>query len=99
MPSTSAATMSLSTPPSRFPPIPADTAVVLIYNMIAIKDFSTGLARMNRPVLFAYQPELQPSADYLKSKLGDKLRLERFDGDGHALFVDDPEKFNHALEE
>jgi microsomal epoxide hydrolase len=77
--------------------VPADTAVVLIYNMIAVKDFSTGLARMNRPVLFAYQPESQPSADYLKSKLGDNLRLERFDGDGHALFVDDPEKFNHAL--
>jgi microsomal epoxide hydrolase len=79
--------------------VPADTAVVLIYNMIAVKDFSNGLTRMNRPVLFAYQPESQPSADYLKSKLGDKLRLERFDGDGHALFVDDPQKFNHVLEE
>ena len=79
--------------------VPADTAVVLIYNMIGVKDFSIGLARMNRPVLFAYQPESQPSADYLKSKLGDKLRLERFDGDGHALFVDDPEKFNRALED
>jgi non-heme chloroperoxidase len=79
--------------------VPADTAVVLIYNMIAVKDFSTGLAKMNRPVLFAYQPESEPSADYLKSKLGDKLRLERFEGDGHALFVDEPEKFNHVLEE
>lgn len=79
--------------------VPADTAAVLIYNMIAVKDFSAGLARMNRPVLFAYQPESQGSADYLKSKLGDKLRLERFDGDGHALFVDDAEKFNHVLEE
>jgi pimeloyl-ACP methyl ester carboxylesterase len=39
------------------------------------------------------------SADYLKLKLGDRLKLERFDGDGHALFVDDPEKFNHVLEE
>ena len=78
--------------------VPADTAAVLIYNMIAVKDFSAGLAKINRPVLFAYQPESQPSADYLKSKLGDKLRLERFDGDGHALFVDDPEKFNRVLE-
>jgi len=78
--------------------VPADTAVVLIYNMIGVKDFSTGLARMNRPVLFAYQPESQPTVDYLKSKLGDKVQLERFDGDGHALFVDDPEKFNHVLE-
>jgi non-heme chloroperoxidase len=79
--------------------VPADTAAVLIYNMIAVKDFSPGLARMNRPVLFAYQPESQLSADFLKSKLGDKLKLERFDGDGHALFVDEPEKFNHVLEE
>jgi non-heme chloroperoxidase len=79
--------------------VPADTAVILIYNMIAVKDFSPGLARMNRPVLFTYQPETQQTADYLKSKLGDQLRLERFDGDGHALFVDDPEKFNHVLEE
>src|SRR5580698_7382028 len=78
--------------------VPADTAAVLIYNMIAVKDFSAGLAKINRPVLFAYQPESQPSADYLKSKLGDKLRLERFDGDGHALFVDDPDKFNRVLE-
>ena len=79
--------------------VPADTAVVLIYNMLAIKDFSPGLARINRPVLFMYQPETQQAADYLKLKLGDNLRLERFDGDGHALFVDDPEKFNHVLED
>jgi non-heme chloroperoxidase len=79
--------------------VPADTAVILIYNMIAVKDFSPGLARMNRPVLFTYQPETQQTADFLKSKLGDKLRLERFDGDGHALFVDDPQKFNQVLGE
>jgi len=79
--------------------VPADTAVVLIYNMIAVKDFSPGLARMNRPVLFTYQPETQQTADFLKAKLGDKLRLERFDGDGHALFVDDPQKFNQVLGE
>ncbi len=79
--------------------VPADTAVVLIYNMIAVTDFSTGLAKMNRPVLFAYQPESQATADFLKLKLGDRLRLERFDGDGHALFVDEPEKFNQVLEE
>jgi non-heme chloroperoxidase len=84
--------------------VPVDTAVVLIYDMLAVKDFSVGLARLSgmktdRPVLFMYQPETQQTADYLKSKLGDKVQLERFDGDGHALFVDDPEKFNHVLEE
>jgi non-heme chloroperoxidase len=79
--------------------VPADTAAVLLYNMIAVRDFSPGLAKINRPILFAYQPDTQPSADFLKSKLGDKLRLEKFEGDGHALFVDDPEKFNRMLEE
>jgi microsomal epoxide hydrolase len=79
--------------------VPADTAVVLIYNMIGVKDLTAGFARINRPMLYTYQPESQSSADLLKSKLGDKVRLERFDGDGHALFVDDPEKFNRVLED
>src|SRR6202050_1656419 len=67
--------------------VPADAAAILIYNMIAVKDLSTGFARMNRPVLFAYQPDSQATADFLKAKLGDKIRLERFDGDGQALFA------------
>jgi non-heme chloroperoxidase len=79
--------------------VPADTAVVLIYNMLAISDWSTGFAKMDKPLMFAYQPDNQTSADFLKSKLGDKLRLEKFDGDGHALFVDDPDKFNRLLDE
>ncbi len=76
---------------------PADTAVTLIYNMIAVGDLSNALAKINKPVLFTYQPETQQTADLLKLRLGDKVRLERFDGDGHALFVDDPDKFNRAL--
>jgi non-heme chloroperoxidase len=84
--------------------VPADTAALLIYDMIAVKDFSPGLAilaamKPNHPVLFMYQPDSQPSADYLQSKLGDKLRLEKFEGEGHALFVDNPEKFNKVLED
>jgi microsomal epoxide hydrolase len=79
--------------------VPADTAAVLIYDMIAVKDFSAGLTRANRPMLFVYQSGSQQSADFVKSKLGDKVRFERFDGDGHALFVDDPEKFNRVVEE
>lgn len=77
---------------------PADTAAVLIYDMITVKDWSGAFAKINRPVMFVYQPEIQHVADLFKSKLGDRVRLEKFDGDGHALFVDDPEKFNHVLE-
>jgi non-heme chloroperoxidase len=78
---------------------PADTAAVLIYNMLAVQDLPAGLAKINRPVLFTHTPEMQTTADFLKSQLGDKLRLERFDGDGHALFVDDSDKFNHVVED
>jgi microsomal epoxide hydrolase len=77
--------------------VPADTAAILIYNMLAINDWSSGFSKMDKPLMFAYQPDNQSSADYLKSKLGDKVRLEKFDGDGHALFVDDPQKFNQVL--
>jgi non-heme chloroperoxidase len=77
--------------------VPDHSAVVLIYE-IAVKDFSAAFARIHRPVLFAYQPQSQDTANLLESKLVDSVRLERFDGDGHALFVDDPDKFNRALE-
>lgn len=79
--------------------VPTDTAVALIYNMISVTDFSKAFVRIDRPVLFAYEPVLQPNADFMKAQLGDKVRLERFDGDGHALFVDDPVKFNRMVEE
>ncbi len=79
--------------------VPTDTAGLLIYNMIAVQDFSAAFAKLNVPMLFAYTPGMQQTADLLKAKLSDKVRLERFDGAGHALFVDDPEKFNRVLEE
>lgn len=50
-------------------------------------------------LILTYEPALQPNADFLKAKLGDKVRFERFDEDGHALFVDDPVKFNRVVEE
>ena len=77
--------------------VPTDTAVALIYNMVSVTDFSEAFARIDRPVLFAYEPLLQPNADFIKAQLGAKVRLERFDDAGHALFVDDPGKFNRMV--
>jgi non-heme chloroperoxidase len=79
--------------------VPDDTAVVLIYDMIAVKDFSTALAKVDRPLMFAHTPQTQQTADLLQTRLGDNVRLERFGDDGHALFVDDPERFNRVLED
>jgi non-heme chloroperoxidase len=79
--------------------VPTDTAVALIDNMLSVTDFANAFARIHRPVLFAYEPALQPNASFLKAALGDRVRLERFDEDGHALFVDDPVRFNRSLDE
>jgi microsomal epoxide hydrolase len=79
--------------------VPTDTVVALIYDMVSVPDYPKAFARIDRPTLFAYEPAMQPNADFLRERLGDKVRLVRFDGDGHALFVDDPEKFNHMIEE
>jgi hypothetical protein len=35
---------------------------------------------------------------YIKAKLGDDARLEKFDDAGHALFIDDADRFNQLLE-
>ena len=79
--------------------VPTDTTVALLHNMVEDTDFSNAFARINRPMLFVYEPALQPNADFLKAKLGDRVRFELFDGDGHALFVDDPEKFNRVVDD
>lgn len=76
-----------------------DTPITLIYNMMSVADFSKAFAKINRPMLFAYEPALQPSADYLKAKLADEVRFERFDEDGHALFLDDPVTFNRMIDD
>lgn len=77
---------------------PTTTAVTLMHNMLANNDFADAFARVSRPVLFAYQPLLQEGANYLKSVLGDRVKLERFDAAGHALFVDDPTRFDSMID-
>jgi len=66
---------------------------------MAVKDYPEGLGKIERPVLCMYQPESQPIADLVKAKLGGKVKLARFGDDGHALFVDDPKRFDRLLEE
>jgi microsomal epoxide hydrolase len=79
--------------------VPDDTAAILIYNMMSMKDIPAGLAKMKPPVLFIYQPTSQGSADFLKATLGDKAKFEKFDDAGHALFVDDADRFNRVVDE
>lgn len=43
-----------------------DTAVAVLYDSISVTDFSMAFARIDRPMLFAYEPAMQPNADFLK---------------------------------
>ncbi|RZA09382.1 MAG: alpha/beta hydrolase [Proteobacteria bacterium] len=78
---------------------PTDAAVVILRDEIELIDFSESFKKIKKPVVFAYTPQLQKNADYLKEQLGDRVQLHRFANAGHALFIDDPKKFNQLLDE
>jgi len=77
---------------------PTNTAVTLMLNMATMGDLSSVLAKLDKPVLFAYEPQLAATAQIVKTKLP-SARIENFEDAGHALFVDDAERFNKLLDE
>jgi non-heme chloroperoxidase len=78
--------------------VPTNTAVALLVGLF-VSDYRPVLAKIKVPVLIcaAKNPYMAPIVDMQKAIPGS--RLEVFDGDGHALFVDDPDKFNALLED
>jgi non-heme chloroperoxidase len=78
---------------------PSNSASSLIYAMVAVQDWSPSLSKLNnKAVMFVYNPNMQKTADLLKSKIPG-VRLEMFSDTGHALFVDDAPKFNKLLDD
>jgi len=78
--------------------VPTNTAVALLAGYFAA-DYRPLLPRLDRPTLIcaAKGPYMGTIAD-MQAKIPG-AQLEIFDGDGHALFVDDPDKFNATLED
>jgi len=77
---------------------PTNSAMALMMGSLAHLDGSEALTKLaNVPVRYEYEPQLQGQADVVKSKLPN-AKLDRYEA-GHALFVDEPEKFNRVLEE
>lgn len=57
------------------------------------------VARLEVPVLYAITPRLREQADALQRRKGpQRAAVEIFEKAGHALFVDDAERFNGAVE-
>lgn len=77
---------------------PDNTAAVLIFNMLTVPDWRPAISKLTVPVLYTYIPENQKTSDLLKAQLPN-ARLERFDNAAHALFVDEPDRFNRVVEE
>lgn len=78
---------------------PTDAAVALAVGQ-ARSDHRAALSRIDRPTLIAIAPGGMWTEQY--EAMRDSIpgaRLERFEGAGHALFVDQAERFNRALEE
>ena len=78
---------------------PTPAAMTLIFGMM-MTDNRAVLPKIDRPTLITIAPGGPWDAVYVEmQKAIPGARLERFEGAGHALFVDEAEKFNAMLEE
>ncbi len=77
---------------------PTSSAVTLLANVFAGGDWRPVLRKLDRPLLYAVTPQLREQAEMLRQRLP-QARIEVFEHAGHALFVDEPERFNRVLEE
>jgi non-heme chloroperoxidase len=79
--------------------VPTNTAILLILNAYASgRDWRTMLGKIDKPVLYVISTTSQDQADALKQRLP-TARVERFKQAGHALFVDEPDRFNALIAE
>ena len=79
--------------------VPTNTAVALLLGKFAA-DYRSAAAKMDKPTLFCYadSPYMTHAAQLRMQESVRGSRLEVFEGDGHALFVDDAEHFNSVVE-
>ncbi len=78
---------------------PSDSAVAMSVTSIARDDWRPAIAKIDRPVLVACEPGMKAmAADPITSKIP-TARVEVFPDAGHALFVDDADRFNALLDD
>jgi non-heme chloroperoxidase len=74
---------------------PTNTAVVEMFNVVGHGDFTPVLAKLDKPVLYICEPQLESQAKLLQSRLP-TARVEILKV-GHAIFVDDPGHFDKVV--
>lgn len=75
---------------------PTAVAVALQADSIQF-DYREGLRKLNRPVMFALAGDTPTERTKVVLAELPAARVEMFPGSGHALFLDDPERFNTVL--
>jgi microsomal epoxide hydrolase len=78
---------------------PTDVAAILWMNQ-RVRDYRPTLQRIDRPVLFFSQDEAGRlrHAEIVRQEIP-AARIEVFNDSGHALFMDEPERFNTVMED
>jgi non-heme chloroperoxidase len=78
--------------------VPTSTAVLLIVNTyLNGGDYRPILAKIDKPLLYVAEPAMREQARMVRERLP-SARIELFENAGHALFVDEPDRFNALLD-
>lgn len=76
---------------------PTNTAAILSLEMLQF-DYRAALRKLDRPVMFVARPERLNQANIVRAEVP-TTRIEVFPDSGHAVFLDEPERFNTVLED
>ena len=79
--------------------MPTDSAVAASVSSVSRADWRPAIAKLDRPVLITCQAAMRSAAGDLIKSMVPSARLELFEYAGHALFVDDADRFNTVLED
>jgi len=78
--------------------VPTNSAVALLVGYF-VADYRPVLPKIDKPVVICAAKSGYMSTIVAMQKNIPSSELEIFEGDGHALFVDDPDKFNALVED
>jgi len=79
--------------------VPEDSAIAASVSAIGRADWTPAIRKIDRPLLVICQLRMKPMAADLIQSLVPSTRAEFFEDAGHALFVDDAERFNKVLDD
>jgi len=79
--------------------MPADSAVAASVSSVSRADFTAAIRKMDKPVMVICETQLKAMAADPIAALIPTARVELFEDAGHALFVDDADRFNTVLED